>query len=86
MAKYRKKPIVVEAIRFTGSNWGEIETFVPVGKYNSDGTFSIVTREGEMKCDIGDYVIKEPFATDDRKFYPCKPDIFEKTYEPVGDD
>ena len=45
------------------------------------GNLLIKTKEGEMKADIGDYVIKEPFSTDDRKFYPCKPDIFEKTYE-----
>ena len=37
-----------------------------------------------MKADIGDYVIKEPFSTDDRKFYPCKPDIFEKTYDLIN--
>jgi hypothetical protein len=45
------------------------------------GDLIIKTKEGEMKADIGDYVIKEPFSTDDRKFYPCKPDIFEKTYD-----
>lgn len=43
----------------------------------------ISTREGDMLAFPGDYIIKEPFATDDRKFYPCKPDIFKKTYEPA---
>jgi hypothetical protein len=47
------------------------------------GNLIIKTKEGEMKADIGDCIIKEPFSTDDRKFYPCKPDIFEKTYEEV---
>jgi hypothetical protein len=41
----------------------------------------IPTLDGEMKASLGDYIIKEPFPTDWRKVYPCKPDIFEKTYE-----
>lgn len=79
MPKYRKKPVEIEAIQFTGSNWGEIETFVPVGKYNEDGTFNIVTLEGEHKCSIGDFVIQGVAG----EFYPCKPDIFAATYEPA---
>jgi hypothetical protein len=71
----------VEAIQFTGSNWDEIQGFVPVGKYNYDGTFQIVTLEGEHQCSIGDYVIKGVKG----EFYPCKPDIFELTYELVED-
>lgn len=47
------------------------------------GDLIIKTKEGEMKADIGDYVIKEPFPTDNRKFYPCKADIFNKRYEKV---
>jgi len=47
------------------------------------GNLIIKTSEGEMKADIGDYVIKEPFPTSDRVFYPCKPDIFKKTYSLV---
>ncbi|GIO13542.1 hypothetical protein J19TS2_30970 [Cohnella xylanilytica] len=72
----------IEAVKFTGSNWGEIETFVPVGRYNDDGTFQIVTLEGEHKCSIGDYVIKGVKG----EFYPCKPDIFEATYDEVPDE
>ncbi|WP_328805511.1 hypothetical protein [Paenibacillus apii] len=79
MPKYRKKPVEIEAIQFTGSNWGEIETFVPVGKYNEDGTFNIVTLEGEHKCSIGDFVIQGVAG----EFYPCKPEIFAATYEPA---
>lgn len=77
--KFRKKPVVIEAIKFTGANWSEVEGFVPVGRYNDDGTFQIVTLEGEHKCSIGDYVIKGVNG----EFYPCKPDIFDKTYEPA---
>jgi hypothetical protein len=39
-----------------------------------------------MKAMPYDWIIKEPFPTDDRCFYPCKPDIFEKTYERISDD
>lgn len=78
--KYRKKPVVVEALKFTGDNWAEIEDFVPVGGYNDDGTFQIATLEGEHKCSIGDYVIKGVAG----EFYPCNPGIFESTYEAVS--
>ena len=47
------------------------------------GNLIIKTLEGEMLANIGDYIIKEPFPTNDRIFYPCKPDIFENTYENV---
>lgn len=79
--KYRKKPVVIDAVRFIGGNWSEIEDFVPIGRYNDDGTFQIVTLEGEHKCFVGDYVIKGVKG----EFYPCKPDIFEMTYEKEKD-
>jgi len=47
------------------------------------GNLIIKTLEGEMLASVGDYVIKEPFPTSDRVFYPCKPDIFEMTYDIV---
>ncbi len=79
MAKFRKKPVVIEAIQFLGTNLPEIESFLPVGKYNDDGTIGIVTLEGVMRADIGDWIIKGVNG----EFYPCKPDIFQKTYEAV---
>jgi hypothetical protein len=101
--KYRKKPIEIEALIWTGRNQREMFDFLTNNlKENASmtceedtfridlvngacqvGNLIIKTKEGEMKADIGDYVIKEPFSTDNRKFYPCKPDIFEKTYEIV---
>lgn len=75
--KYKKKPVVIDAVLFNGKNWAEIECFVPCGKYNDDGSFQIQTLEGEYKCSIGDWIIKGVNG----EFYPCKPDIFEKTYE-----
>ena len=50
------------------------------------GNLVIKTREGEMKADIGDYVVKEPLQTTDRKFYPVKPEIFKYRYEKVAEE
>lgn len=50
---------------------------------NGNPILIVPTLEGEMICAIGDYLIKEPFPTDWRKVYPCKPDIFEATYEKI---
>lgn len=46
---------------------------------------TIQTREGDMLAGVGDWIIREPFPTGDRKFYPCKPDIFAATYDRLGD-
>ena len=81
MQKFVKKPVVVEAIIFNGTNFIECEYFI--GKSNYDNTLNypnIITSEGTMRVNIGDYIIKEPFDKE-RAFYPCKPDIFEQTYE-----
>lgn len=78
--KYRKKPAVVEAIQFDGDNFYEVEQFAK-GKtfYDILERFYISTLEGEMLVSEGDYVIKGV----EGEFYPCKPDIFHKTYEEV---
>lgn len=101
--KFRKKPVIIDAIKWNGKNQREMYDFLTDNEQLDypatleDDTFRIdlcnggcqvgnliiKTSEGEMKADIGDYVIKEPFPTDDRKFYPCKPDIFDKTYEVI---
>ena len=94
MKKYRKKPVVIEAIQFNGKNFDEICNFM--GKtpeqelnpnYNGDISTNgdyliglyIETLEGKMLANIGDYIIKGING----EFYPCKPDIFEKTYEEI---
>ncbi|MFI1677023.1 hypothetical protein [Streptomyces sp. NPDC020607] len=46
-------------------------------------SIGIPTLEGTMQADLGDWIIREPFPTDDRKFYPCKPGIFAATYDPA---
>jgi len=76
--KYRKKPIVIEAVQWIGNNTRQINSFAaPHGVH--DGKVVIQTLEGVMQGDIGDWIIKGVKG----EFYPCKPDIFEETYEPV---
>lgn len=80
--KYRKKPVVIEAIQWTGNNWNEIFSFIGdvfKSQNNMDGTIEINTLEGNMVANIGDWIIKGVKG----EFYPCKPDIFEQTYEKV---
>ena len=82
MAKYRKKSIVVEAIIFKGDNFLECKMFIGDNYDNTLNYPNIITSEGIMRVDKGDYIIKEPFDKK-RGFYPCKPAIFKKTYEKV---
>ena len=84
MGFYRKKPVVIEAIQFTGQNDTEIADFVRAEGYDPDDTrpsWMIRTSEGTMRADVGDWIIKGVKG----EFYPCKPDIFEATYEEAGD-
>ena len=77
---YRKKPVVIEAVQFTGNNVDEILEFAK-GSFNNPSTSEIVipTLEDNMILSIEDYVIKGVNG----EFYPCKPDIFDKTYEEI---
>lgn len=75
--KYRKKPVVIEAMRWTGDNEKEVYSFVGSKYYTKAGTLFIETLEGDHIASVGDYIIKGVNG----EFYPCKPDIFEKTYE-----
>jgi hypothetical protein len=81
--KFRKKPIVIDAINWDGTQEARDKLFKFGGldKYNSGGELLIHTLEGIMTSEIGDWVIKGIKG----EFYPCKPDIFEKTYEKVED-
>lgn len=79
MPRYRKKPIEIEARQYTRNgleaeqvaNWCD-------GAQTDDGLI-VNTLEGNLLADYGDWIIKS--IKDE--FYPCKPDIFEATYEPV---
>ena len=86
MQKFVKKPIVIEAIQYNGINITEVEDFVGAKLPSvllsvEDTQLVIPTLEGDMKVSKGDYVIKGIKG----EFYPCKPDIFEKTYDVVED-
>ena len=77
--KYRKKPVVVEAVQWTGNNYIEIDNFITV-KHETNPSLRVVkipTLEGVMEATPNDYIIKGVQG----EFYPCKPDIFEATYE-----
>lgn len=79
MQKYRKKPVVIEAIQYDGTVQ-DIVDFVGLEntEMNEEMTkLYIKTLEGNMLVSHGDYVIKGVKG----EFYPCKPDIFKKTYE-----
>jgi hypothetical protein len=91
MAKYRKKPIVIEAFRFYIDfmpDWfmdkvteGEITLYnCRYGKYNIDEAYcEIKTLEGIMRGNGGDYIIRGIKG----EIYPCKPNIFKEIYERV---
>lgn len=87
MPKFRKKLVVIEAMLFDGGNGLAIERwasgFVDSMEYPI-GTFyvQVSTREGIMRADEGDWIIKGVAG----EFDPCKPNIFTATYEPVDDD
>jgi hypothetical protein len=78
--KFRKKPVVVEAIQYTGKNFNKVKEFCPCIRTNTCFSYlSIPTLEGLIRADMGDWIIKGVKG----EFYPCKSDIFEATYEPV---
>ena len=81
MAKYKTKPVVIEAIRFIGSNYEEIREFIGQNTLCSDLSIVISTLEGDMVAQKGDYIIKGVQG----EFYPCKSDIFNATYEVVSE-
>ena len=92
IGKYRKKPVIIEAVQFKNHNHEEVLQFCngkaklsiedsawQVGKGIPHDWFEIETLEGVMRADDGDFIIKGVNG----EFYPCKPDIFKKTYERV---
>ena len=80
--KYRKKPIIIEAVQFDGTD-ESVDWLLPqlisgeIGR--TTNKLYIQTPEGIMTANVGDYIIKGVNG----EFYPCSPDIFEKTYEPI---
>jgi len=91
--KFRKKPVVIEAMQYDNLNREQVNSFVGqvlkqelesetaylAGKGSPKFSLIIPTLEGDHKAMPGDWIIKGVNG----EFYPCKPDNFEKTYEPV---
>lgn len=78
--KYRKKPVVIEAVQYDGTFpldfLGEAEN-VRASSVIGDDAVLIETLEGTMRAEKGDWIIRGVKG----ELYPCKPDIFEATYE-----
>lgn len=90
MPKFRKKPIVIEAVEWTGEKDAADAILMLADDkededasilFCDDGSLEIPTLEGEMRADPGDWIIKGVRG----ELYPCKPEIFEETYEAVDD-
>lgn len=86
MAQYRKKPVVIEAVQYDGNfrcldefSINEVKHFIVSKDADGKQCIKIPTLEGEMTASVGDYIIRGVQG----EFYPCKPDIFEATYEKV---
>lgn len=80
--RYAKKPVIIEAIQWTGENRDEIFQFAGRNASLGDATGMIIkTLEGEHKASEGDFIIKGIAG----EFYPCKPDIFKATYQEVDE-
>lgn len=77
--KYRKKPVTIEAIQWNGGNLSEIRDFMRRTVVANGLVLIIPTLEGNKHASLNDYIIKGING----EFYPCKPDIFAKTYEEV---
>ncbi len=78
--KYIKKPLVIDAVKWNGSNIDEVQLtlgIVEVQQELCSDELIIPTLEGNMIASKGDYVIKGIKG----EFYPCKPDIFEASYD-----
>lgn len=90
--KYRKRPVTVEAVQFNGLDdylkivaWmkecGDTHAVAGEVKYSTP-IMLVQTLEGTMAANPGDWIIRGV----KNEFYPCKPDVFAATYEPVEDD
>lgn len=77
--KFRTKPCEIEAVQWTGRNVAGIMRFVKnESAIITNGVLIIKTLEGDMVASTGDYIIRGLRG----EYYPCKPDVFQKKYEP----
>ena len=80
--KYRKKPVIIEAIQWNGENLSEIDEFTRGKVKNHESVLIIPTLEGDMYASLSDYMIKGVKG----ELYACKCNILDKTYEEVRED
>jgi hypothetical protein len=80
MGRFRKKPVEIEAVLWTGLNVVEVCDFIG-GEifFDNEMRIEIETLEGTMKANVGDWIIKGVKG----EFYPCKPEIFDTSYEEI---
>lgn len=76
---YRKKPVTITAMQYTGDNLDAVKAFTNGNAYIDYRGLIIYTLEGEHIASINDYIIRGVHG----EYYPCKPDIFAKTYEKI---
>ena len=83
--KFRKKPVVIDAVQWTGDQ-AAVDALMGLSPdaidrilFCDDGSLEIPTLEGNMRADTGDWIIRGVKG----ELYPCKPDIFEATYDSV---
>lgn len=87
--RYRKRPVVVDAVQWTGDNEAEVQAFVGPAPSDPGAAFQkfdiyasyllyVAANRSWLPVELGEWVIK-----DSKGCYPCKADIFEATYEPV---
>ena len=86
MPKYRKKPVVIEAVQLSRSNFVEVVDWLGLdgladGTSEDECVIEIISLEGNHLARNSDWIIRGIKG----EFYPCKPDIFNQTYEKVGD-
>lgn len=93
MSKFRKKPVVIEAVQYKGDGnfyntalpswiWKAFEEKTLFPQQNGSDPLQIKTLEGVLTVATDDYIIQDVNG----EIYPCKPDIFEKTYESFKDE
>ena len=82
MTRYRKKPVVIDAVQWLGNNQTDIKEFAGkfiLGSLSPWQPFEVGTLEGKHIASVGDFIIRSVAG----EFYPCEPEIFEATYEEV---
>lgn len=82
MTKYRQKPVIIDAIQWTGDNYPEVFEFTEGNAWpthSHSDTLAVSTLGCEMIAEKGSYIIRDKNGS----YYPCREDIFNKTYEPV---